>query len=78
MGVALLNELLAEDDVDLKKPIAGNEEWKNNELEWYPTEFLESISPKQALDGVVFAKDEWEMYRTGHDSVIWQSKNGER
>ncbi|MGY5874283.1 MAG: NUDIX domain-containing protein [Candidatus Thorarchaeota archaeon] len=74
VGVALLIELISDQNVDVDKSVVGNEEWKGRKLSWHPSEFLETIDPKQALDGVVFAKVEWEKYKAGHDSVIWKSK----
>ncbi|MHA1909985.1 MAG: NUDIX domain-containing protein [Candidatus Thorarchaeota archaeon] len=74
VGVALLIELVSTQNVDVEKPVDGNEEWKDRKLSWYPSEFLKSIDPNKALDGVVFAKDEWERYEAGRDSVIWKSR----
>ncbi|MGY5854379.1 MAG: hypothetical protein RTU92_12500 [Candidatus Thorarchaeota archaeon] len=71
VGVALVIELVSAEIIDVDKPVVGNDEWRNHELSWNPTEFLESIGPKLALDGVVFAKNEWEMHRAGRGSVIW-------
>ena len=59
------------DVVDVSENIKGNEEWSDSRLAWYPVDRLEYFTPTNSLEGLLFVKDEWEMFQGSGKCVLW-------
>ncbi|MHA1481149.1 MAG: hypothetical protein ACTSQZ_06985 [Candidatus Thorarchaeota archaeon] len=71
IGVGLIIEGTARDIPELGTSVKGNEEWENGQLRWHPVDILEQLEESNSLDGLVFAKNEWKIYKETGDSVFW-------
>jgi len=71
-GTNLLIEASASRGVNPKEWMSGNEEWVDSRLRWLPVEDLKNLDTKHALEGLVFAAEQWHRHLTSGDSVLWQ------
>ncbi len=71
VGTVLLLHAIAEEQPDVTKSVPGNDEWTNQELHWYPVETLSVLDNSRSLEGLVFAKKEWQQFNNTGKSVIW-------
>ena len=71
VGTVLLLHAIAEEQPDVTKPVPGNDEWTNQELHWHPVETLSVRDNSKSLEGIVFAKKEWQQFNNTGKSVIW-------
>lgn len=71
-GANLLIEATASSRVNPKKWMSGNEEWEGHRLRWLPVEDLKNLDTKHALEGLVFAAEQWHRHLTSGNSVLWQ------
>ena len=71
VGVCFLVECIVAEPFNLNAPVMGNEEWTNNQLQWYPVEEVAGLEQSMCLESPVFVKDEWELYQTTGESVLW-------
>ena len=71
VGTVLLLFAIAEEQPDVTKPVPGNDEWTNHELHWHPVETLSALDNSKILEGLVFAKKDWQQFNTTGKSVIW-------
>jgi len=71
VGTVLLLLTIAEEQPDVTKPVPGNDEWTNRELNWHPVETLFTLDNSKILEGLVFAKNDWHQYNDTGKSVIW-------
>jgi len=51
--------------------VGGNEEWTDKLLVWHPVEKLETLDENLALEGLLFAKGEWETFKRKGTSLLW-------
>lgn len=71
VGTVLLIHAIAEEQPDVTKSVSGNDEWANRELHWYPVETLSALDNSKILEGLVFAKNDWQQFNNTGRSVIW-------
>ena len=71
VGTVLLLHAIAEKKPDVTKPVPGNDEWTNRELHWHPIETLSGLNNSKILEGLVFAKNDWQQFNNTGESVIW-------
>ena len=71
VGTVLLLFAIAEEQPDVTKPVPGNDEWTNHELHWHPVETLSALDNSKILEGLVFAKKDWQQFDNTGKSVIW-------
>jgi ADP-ribose pyrophosphatase YjhB (NUDIX family) len=71
-GANLLIEVTSSSGVNPKEWMSGNEEWVDSLLRWLPVEDLKNLDTKHALEGLLFAAEQWHKHLTSGDSVLWQ------
>ncbi len=71
VGTVLLILTFTDEQPDITKPVPGNDEWANRELLWHPVETLSALSNSKILEGLVFAKNDWQQFNNTGKSVIW-------
>jgi 8-oxo-dGTP pyrophosphatase MutT (NUDIX family) len=71
-GANLLIEATASSAVNPKEWMSGNEEWEDCRLRWLPVEELGNLDMRHALEGLVFAAEQWHRHLTSGNSVLWQ------
>jgi len=53
-GIVLLLKIIINNDIDLKKPISGNEEWEDRILHWIPNNELTNLDPERIMEGLLY------------------------
>jgi ADP-ribose pyrophosphatase YjhB (NUDIX family) len=71
VGVCFLVECEVAEPFNLSASVEGNEEWSDNQLLWYPIEDVRNLEESLFLESPVFVRDEWELYQTTGESVLW-------
>ena len=75
VGTVLVTLAYSKHTPDLSQPVPGNEEWADRQLHWHPVETLEDHNDANLLEGLVFAKKNWQKQLQTGTSILWGSKN---
>jgi ADP-ribose pyrophosphatase YjhB (NUDIX family) len=51
--------------------VRGNDEWMNEALHWHHADSLQPLDEKSMLEGLLLAKHEWSIYKSGGKSLVW-------
>jgi len=71
LGVVMLVEAVSTENPVEGDTVGGNEEWTDRLLVWHPVERLETLDENLALEGLLFAKGEWETFKRKGTSLLW-------
>ncbi len=71
LGVVMLIEAISTENPVKGDAVGGNEEWIDKLLVWHPVEKLETLDGNIALEGLLFAKGEWETFKRKGTSLLW-------
>jgi len=71
LGVVMLVEAVSTENPVEGDTVGGNEEWTDRLLVWHPVEKLETLDENLALEGLLFAKEEWETFKRKGTSLLW-------
>ena len=75
VGTVLVLLAYSKQTPDISQPVTGNEEWDGNLLNWHPVETLERLEYTNLLEGLVFAKIDWQNQILTGTSIIWGNKD---
>lgn len=70
-GANLIVEAMASGKVNPRELVIGNEEWMNSHLKWLSVKDLGSLDTSRALEGLVYAADQWQKHLTSRYSILW-------
>jgi hypothetical protein len=70
-GPNLIVEAIASGNVNPREQVIGNEEWVDSRLKWLPVQDLDHLDTSHALEGLVFAADQWHKYLAYGNSILW-------
>jgi ADP-ribose pyrophosphatase YjhB (NUDIX family) len=71
LGVVMLIEAISTENPVEGDTVGGNEEWTDRLLVWHPVEKLETLDENLALEGLLFAKGEWDTFKHKGTSLLW-------